>query len=134
MGLAAAGTVFTAVLVALTLLPAMLGFVGARVLPRKLRRPGSRPVAEPEDGVGFRWARFVIRARVPIIVVLIVGLGVLSLPLRDLRLALPEQQHRRGRVASADRLRPDRRVLRAGRERAAADRGSAVRAGTPCRR
>ncbi len=38
MGLAAAATVLTAVLVALTLLPALLGFVGNRVLPRKLRK------------------------------------------------------------------------------------------------
>ncbi|RKN41950.1 MMPL family transporter [Micromonospora endolithica] len=37
MGLAAAGTVTVAVLVAITLQPALLGFAGARVLPRKLR-------------------------------------------------------------------------------------------------
>jgi len=36
MGLAAAATVLTAVLVALTLLPALLGFVGNRVLPRRV--------------------------------------------------------------------------------------------------
>ena len=40
MGLAAAGTVFTAVLVALTLVPAMLGFVGGRILPRTPAAPG----------------------------------------------------------------------------------------------
>ena len=38
MGLGAAGTVLVAVLVALTLLPALLGFAGARLAPR----PGSR--------------------------------------------------------------------------------------------
>ncbi|HEY0471328.1 MAG TPA: MMPL family transporter, partial [Kribbella sp.] len=38
MGLAAAGTVLTAVLIAITLVPAMLGFVGHRILPRKLRQ------------------------------------------------------------------------------------------------
>ncbi len=37
MGLAAAGTVAVAVLVAITLLPALLGFAGERVLPRRLR-------------------------------------------------------------------------------------------------
>ena len=40
MGMAAAATVLTAVLVALTLLPALLGFVGTRVLPRKIRKAG----------------------------------------------------------------------------------------------
>jgi RND superfamily putative drug exporter len=51
MGLAAAGTVMTAVLVALTLLPALLGFVGRRVLSRNRRsrprtpRPNGRPPA-----------------------------------------------------------------------------------------
>ena len=57
----------TAVLVALTLLPAMLGFVGKRVLPRNLRSTGlPRPPAR--EGSGFRWARLVIRLRVPVIV------------------------------------------------------------------
>ncbi|WP_410811682.1 MMPL family transporter [Micromonospora sp. 067-2] len=37
MGLAAAGTVTVAVLVAITLQPALLGFAGRRVLPRRLR-------------------------------------------------------------------------------------------------
>ncbi|GIJ28483.1 membrane protein [Micromonospora qiuiae] len=37
MGLAAAGTVTVAVLVAITLQPALLGFAGGRVLPRRLR-------------------------------------------------------------------------------------------------
>lgn len=40
MGLAAAGTVAVAVVVALTLLPALLGFAGSRVLPRKQRDAG----------------------------------------------------------------------------------------------
>ena len=42
MGLAAAGTVAVAVLVAITLLPALLGFAGDRVLPRRQRRADAR--------------------------------------------------------------------------------------------
>ncbi|MEV6376049.1 MMPL family transporter [Micromonospora musae] len=42
MGLAAAGTVTVAVLVAITLQPALLGFAGRKVLPRRLR--GTAPV------------------------------------------------------------------------------------------
>src|SRR5689334_4502436 len=41
MGLAAAGTIVVAVLVALTLVPAVLGFLGLRALPRK-QRAGTR--------------------------------------------------------------------------------------------
>ncbi|MGW1342251.1 MMPL family transporter [Kribbella sp. NPDC002412] len=87
MGLAAAATVLTAVLVALTLLPALLGFVGKRVLPRKLRKAPTAPAAE---GFGFRWGRFTTRFRVPIVALGIIGLGVLSIPVQDMRLALPD--------------------------------------------
>jgi RND superfamily putative drug exporter len=92
MGLAAAATVLTAVLVALTLLPAMLGFVGNRVLPRKLRHHGAH-AAEPvaaKEGFGFRWARLVTRFRVPIVALGILGLGALALPVQDMRLAMPD--------------------------------------------
>ncbi|MEV8374925.1 MMPL family transporter [Kribbella sp. NPDC056861] len=87
MGLAAAATVLTAVLVALTLLPALLGFIGRRVLPRKIRKTAAAPAVE---GFGFRWARFVTRFRIPIVAVGIIGLGVLALPVQDMRLALPD--------------------------------------------
>lgn len=101
MGLAAAATVTIAVLVAITLQPALLGFAGHRVLPRRLRStvdaaaPGE-PVgeetvkAEDRSGFGFRWARFVIRFRVPVILVSLLGLGLLALPTPDMRLALPD--------------------------------------------
>ncbi|TCO50080.1 RND superfamily putative drug exporter [Kribbella antiqua] len=87
MGFAAAATVLTAVLVALTLLPALLGFVGKRVLPRKLRKTA---VAAPTEGFGFRWGRLVTRFRVPIVALGIIGLGVLSIPTKDMQLALPD--------------------------------------------
>ncbi|GAA1557853.1 MMPL family transporter [Kribbella sancticallisti] len=87
MGLAAAATVLTAVLVALTLLPAMLGFVGRRILPRKIRKTAAAP---EQEGFGFRWARLVTRFRIPIVAVGIIGLGVLAIPTQDMRLALPD--------------------------------------------
>ncbi|WP_371402526.1 MMPL family transporter [Kribbella sp. NBC_00662] len=88
MGLAAAATVLTAVLVALTLLPALLGFVGNRVLPRKLRK--SPTAAVHKEGFGFRWGRLVTRLRVPIVAVGIIGLGILAIPVKDMQLALPD--------------------------------------------
>ncbi|MFE5664127.1 MMPL family transporter [Streptomyces niveus] len=95
MGLAAAGTVAVAVLVALTLLPALLGFAGDRVLPRKQRdghASAATPVdlGKPREGFGFRWGRTVTRFRVPVLLVGILGLGVLALPAADMRLALPD--------------------------------------------
>jgi RND superfamily putative drug exporter len=77
------------VLVALTLLPALLGFAGAKVLPRKLRN-GKATHAVAKEGFGFRWARIVTRLRVPVILVGILGLGALALPAADMRLALPD--------------------------------------------
>lgn len=88
MGLAAAATVLTAVLVALTLLPALLGFVGDRVLPRKLRKAPAE--ATHKEGFGFRWGRLVTRFRVPIVAVGIIGLGMLAIPAKDMQLALPD--------------------------------------------
>jgi putative drug exporter of the RND superfamily len=87
MGLAAAGTVAVAVLVAITLLPALLGFVGRRILSRRERRGAASPTRR--EAFGFRWARLVIRLRVPVIVLAILGLGALALPAAHMRLALP---------------------------------------------
>ncbi|MFF5179350.1 MMPL family transporter [Micromonospora sp. NPDC000316] len=103
MGLAAAGTVTVAVLVAITLQPALLGFAGRRVLPRRLRagaagsadgpdraeQPATAPT-EDRSAFGFRWARFVTRFRVPVILLSLLGLGLLALPTPDMRLALPD--------------------------------------------
>ncbi|MEV5763731.1 MMPL family transporter [Micromonospora sp. NPDC052213] len=100
MGLAAAATVTVAVLVAITLQPALLGFAGRRVLPRRLRSSvpagdgavagAAAPAAEDRSGLGFRWARAVTRFRIPVILVGLLGLGLLALPTPDMRLALPD--------------------------------------------
>lgn len=92
MGLAAAGTVAVAVLVALTLLPAFLSFAGPRVLPRKQRtgRDTEQSAGGGREGFGYTWGRVVTRLRVPILLAGIVALGALTLPAQDLRLALPD--------------------------------------------
>ncbi|GIG69993.1 MMPL family transporter [Phytomonospora endophytica] len=87
MGLAAAATVAISVLVALTLLPALLGFAGRRILPRRERKNTERPERTP---MGEKWARFVVRFRVPVLILSLLGLGVLAVPAADLRLALPD--------------------------------------------
>ncbi|WP_327001333.1 MMPL family transporter [Dactylosporangium sp. NBC_01737] len=90
MGLAAAGTVAVAVLVAITLQPALLGFAGQRILPRRLRRTGAgAPITKHVDGFGFRWARAITRFRVPVLLIGVIGLGALAIPAADMRIALP---------------------------------------------
>ncbi|MFD6324309.1 MMPL family transporter [Streptomyces sp. NPDC058442] len=96
MGLAAAGTVAVAVLVALTLLPAFLSFAGRKILPRKQRRAAGKGAGEPAEkgavteGFGFTWGRLVTKLRVPLLVVGVLGLGALTLPAQDMRIALPD--------------------------------------------
>ncbi|MEV0130655.1 MMPL family transporter [Dactylosporangium sp. NPDC050688] len=91
MGLAAAGTVAVAVLVAITLQPALLGFAGLRILPRRLRKAGAIDAAAAKEaaGFGFRWARAITRLRVPVLLVGVIGLGALAIPAADMRIALP---------------------------------------------
>ncbi|MFH0243440.1 MMPL family transporter [Streptomyces sp. HK10] len=92
MGLAAGGSVVLAVLVALTLIPALLGFAGKKVLPRKQRAKdgAAAPAAGTKDGAGTRWARFVLRRPVAVLLVSVVGLGLLAVPAKDLQLNLPD--------------------------------------------
>jgi RND superfamily putative drug exporter len=92
MGLAAAGTVAIAVLIALTLIPALLGFAGRQVLSRAVRkRPDHAQAAhEGKPKLGTRWARFVIRHPVPVLLAGVIGLGVIAIPALSLQLGLPD--------------------------------------------
>ncbi|MFG2042087.1 MMPL family transporter [Dactylosporangium sp. NPDC048998] len=89
MGLAAAGTVAVAVLVAITLQPALLAFAGQRILSRKQRRAVGEGAAHHTENFGFRWARWMIRLRVPVILVGVLGLAALAIPAAHMRIALP---------------------------------------------
>ncbi|GHA65461.1 membrane protein [Streptomyces tauricus] len=81
MGLAAAVTVLLAVLIAISLVPAVLGMFGERPRPRRSERaPGSWALG---------WARLVTGKPVIVLLVGVVGLLALALPARDLRLGLP---------------------------------------------
>ncbi|MFH9712682.1 MMPL family transporter [Streptomyces luteogriseus] len=88
MGLAAAGAVVVAVLIALTLVPALLGFWPNAVLSRRARRSG-RIEDSAGDNAGARWARFVLRRPIPVLLLGVVGLGALALPAADLQLGMP---------------------------------------------
>jgi putative drug exporter of the RND superfamily len=91
MGLAAAGAVVVAVLIALTVVPALLGFWPNAVLGRKARRSGRTEAADEStaDNGGTRWSRFVLRRPVPVLVLGVLGLGVLAVPMTGLQLGMP---------------------------------------------
>ena len=87
MGLAAAATVVIAVLIAVTLLPAILGFAGDKI---RGRLPGLRGGPKPgRASMGERWARFVGRHRVAVLGSAIVGIAVLAIPAGSMQLGLP---------------------------------------------
>ncbi|MFE5730502.1 MMPL family transporter [Streptomyces sp. NPDC056528] len=88
MGLAGAGTVLIAVLVAISLLPAVLGVFGERMRPRRPKRK-SKQKDRPAGAWGLAWARTVTRKPALVLLAGIVGLLALALPARDLRLGLP---------------------------------------------
>ncbi|WP_019633359.1 MMPL family transporter [Actinomadura atramentaria] len=88
MGLAAALAVVVAVLIALSLLPALLGFAGRRVLGGRRRWLRGGPKAG-KTAMGEKWARFVLRRPLPVLLLAVVGLGVVAAPALDLRLGMP---------------------------------------------
>ncbi|MEV8374854.1 MMPL family transporter [Kribbella sp. NPDC056861] len=92
MGLAAAFTVVIAVAIALTLLPALLGMAGRRVLGGKIPglRGGDPEAVNGKPSAGRRWAGFVTRRPVAVLLVAVVGLGALAIPATDLKLGLPD--------------------------------------------
>jgi RND superfamily putative drug exporter len=87
MGIAAAATVAVAVLIAITLLPALLGFAGTRLTPRRARAADN----EDDDAiVASRWGRLVTGHPVMVLVAGIVVIGTLAIPALSLRLGLPD--------------------------------------------
>jgi RND superfamily putative drug exporter len=89
IGLGAAGAVLAAVLVALTLLPAVLGFVGGRVLGRRGRAARDAERDASQSSLGERWGRLVTRFRVPMIAAIVIALLVCAIPALHLRLGMP---------------------------------------------
>ncbi|MGW6518971.1 MMPL family transporter [Streptomyces sp. NPDC054962] len=98
MGLAAAGTVVVAVLIALTMIPALLGYAGKKVKATgEKRRPARDKGAESKQnkqaakpGLGVRWASFVIRRPAAVLLLGVVGLGAIAVPATQLELGLPD--------------------------------------------
>ncbi|MEV6019667.1 MULTISPECIES: MMPL family transporter [unclassified Streptomyces] len=94
MGVAAAGTVAVAVLIALTMIPALLGYAGRRVQPagQKSRLLGGGRAAKKQGrpNMGTRWASFVVRRPLAVLLLGVVGLGAAAVPAASLQLGLPD--------------------------------------------
>nr|WP_245354549.1 MMPL family transporter [Brachybacterium sacelli] len=99
MGVAAAATVALSVVVALTMLPAIMGILGERLRPRKIRRlmeenDGVLPAEDPSRSrrrpFGTGWVRLVTKVPAVTILLVVLGVGALAIPIKDLELALPD--------------------------------------------
>jgi RND superfamily putative drug exporter len=90
MGVFAAITVAFEVLLALTLLPAFMGFAGERLRPkpRKSRTPDA-PRTRKRFVPSVWWVGVVTKWPVVTVVLVLVALGALAYPTKDLYLALP---------------------------------------------
>jgi len=88
LGIGAAVAVVWTVVAAITLMPAMLGFFGDRLLTRKqrarLRDEG--PISETPPGFWLRWAERVAHRKVLFSAIAVVVIAVLSIPTLSLRL------------------------------------------------
>ncbi|GGN42648.1 RND superfamily putative drug exporter [Actinoplanes campanulatus] len=111
MGIAAAATIVIAVLVAITLVPAILGFIGVRALPRRLRDIPPPPVAAYSgaapagaassaaassgisDGRGFirGWANLVTRHSWLSLIVAVAALAVVAVPFFSMKTTLAQR-------------------------------------------
>lgn len=110
MGLAAAGTILIAVLVAITLVPAILGFLGLRALPRKARRAivAGRTTQPARARFYSGWARFVTRHRWISLVATVAALAVIAIPFFSMRTSLTVRPAADSTQARAEQLIADR--------------------------
>ena len=90
MGLAAAGTVVIAVLIALTLLPALMGFAGTKITAPKTLGGTVAAGSPPKASASLRWARFVTARPVAVIVAGLIAVLVIASPVLEMHLGLPD--------------------------------------------
>ncbi|WP_129668031.1 MMPL family transporter [Phytoactinopolyspora endophytica] len=91
MGLAAAFAVAMAVIIALTMLPALFGFAKHRILGGRIPGLKMRDPEAEEETLSLRWVRMVTTHPIRVLVVALVGVGVLAVPATSLQLGLPDE-------------------------------------------
>lgn len=102
MGVSAAATIVVAVLIAITLVPAVLSMLGRRVLTRKER---AAEASEPKDrGVVRGWAGAVTRNRVAALLLSVVALGIVSIPVASMDTTLIQKAPANSTQERADQI------------------------------
>ncbi|TFV57263.1 MMPL family transporter [Geodermatophilus sp. DF01-2] len=106
MGLAAAATIVVAVLVALTLVPAALSYLGFRALPRRQR---STAPTRHAAGRGFLagWVTTVTRHRAPALLLTAAALGAVAVPFFSMQTTLVPTPPEGSTQARAEQLLAD---------------------------
>ncbi|MBB3111502.1 RND superfamily putative drug exporter [Paenibacillus phyllosphaerae] len=93
MALVAAASVLVNVLIALTLLPALLGLVGERIVSAKARAKNSQHTSKTKGhGFAHRWVKGLLKNRIVIIIGSIVLLGVAAIPVAQMNMGIPSSE------------------------------------------
>lgn len=89
MALVASATVLLNVLVALSLLPALLGLMGERICSSKAREKRSANQAKRKHGIADGWVKAVVKFRWAVIIAVIAVLGTAAVPVAKMDLGMP---------------------------------------------
>jgi len=97
MGIAGAATVAFAAIVAVTLIPALLGFAGSRIFGKKTRvlieaaqaRGQHHSENAPKKTIWYRWGAAITRHPIVTLVSAVVVIAIIALPVFSLQLGLP---------------------------------------------
>lgn len=89
MAIVAAVTVALAVLIAITLLPALLGVLGERIVSKRARAKGADLITREHRGFAHRFVSTVVRGRWAVIIGIIALLGLAALPMSSMTLGMP---------------------------------------------
>lgn len=89
MALVAAATVAIAVMIALTLLPALLGLVGERICSPKARAKRDAKTFEQRHGFAQNWVTKIVKFRWAVVAGVVVLLGVVAVPIASMNLGMP---------------------------------------------
>lgn len=101
MGLVGASSIAISALVAITLIPALLGLAGPRIFSKKQRKivdqamktSKKKSLAVNTRSVWYKWGKAVIARPIPILLASILLIGTIALPARELQLGLPTDQY-----------------------------------------
>lgn len=101
MGLAASATVAVAALIAITLVPAMLGIAGKRIFRGKTRaaieaaqkRGVKHDEHAPHTSRWWKWGNFITKYPYAVIAVCVAVIAVVAYPIKDMQLGLPTDEY-----------------------------------------